>query len=86
MQPKSVWISLALFCVTAVLGVARLSVKAADTLPGRYSGGGVLAHGNGLLRAGRDYQFENFVSNEISYQEIPVGGEFLNRADFGRFC
>jgi len=35
---------------------------------------------------GGDYQFENFLSNEISYQEIPVGGEFLNRADFGRFC
>jgi hypothetical protein len=31
MRPKLVRISVALFCLTAVLGVERFSVKAADT-------------------------------------------------------
>ena len=37
MRPKLIRISLALICLPALLGVARLSVKAADTLPGQYT-------------------------------------------------
>ena len=51
MWQKPVWISLALFCLSAVFGVARLSVRLrkpcrADTRTQSS------AHGDGFLRAG----------------------------------
>jgi len=70
MRANLVRILLALFCLTAVLGVARLSVKAADTLPGQYSDAEFWRMVTDFSEPGGDYQFENFVSNEISYQEV----------------
>ena len=70
MRPKPIRISLALICLTAVLGVARLYVKAADTLPGQYTDAEFWRMVTDFSEAGGDYQFENFVSNEISYQEV----------------
>ena len=70
MRPKPVGISLALICLTAVLGVARLSVKAADTLPGQYTDAEFWRMVTDFSEPGGDYQYENFVSNEISYQEV----------------
>jgi hypothetical protein len=70
MRPKPVRISLALICLTAVFGVARLYVKAADTLPGQYTDAEFWRMVTDFSEAGGDYQFENFVSNEISYQEV----------------
>jgi hypothetical protein len=70
MQPKLIRISLALICMLALLGVARLSVKAADTLPGQYTDAEFWRMVTDFSEAGGDYQFENFVSNEISYQEV----------------
>ena len=70
MRPKSVRISLALICLPALLGVARLSVKAADTVPSQYTDAEFWRMVTDFSEAGGDYQFENFVSNEISYQEV----------------
>ena len=70
MRQKLVRISLALFCLTAVLGVARLSVKAADILPSRYTDAEFWRMVTDFSEPGGDYQYENFVSNEISYQEV----------------
>jgi len=70
MRPKLTRISLALICLPALLGVARLSVKAADTLPGQYTDAEFWRMVTDFSEAGGDYQFENFVSNEISYQEV----------------
>jgi len=70
MQPKLIRISLALICMLALLGVSRLSVKAADTLPGQYTDAEFWRMVTDFSEAGGDYQFENFVSNEISYQEV----------------
>jgi hypothetical protein len=70
MRTKHVRISLALICLTAVLGVARIYVKAADTLPGQYTDTEFWRMVTDFSEAGGDYQYENFVSNEISYQEV----------------
>ena len=70
MRPKLVRISLALTCLSALLGVTWLSVKAADTLPARYTDAEFWRMVTDFSEAGGDYQFENFVSNEISYQEV----------------
>jgi hypothetical protein len=70
MRRKPVRISLALFCLTAALGVARLSVKAADILPSRYTDAEFWRMVTDFSEPGGDYQYENFVSNEISYQEV----------------
>jgi hypothetical protein len=70
MRTKQVRISLALICLTAVLGVARIYVKAADTLPGQYTDTEFWRMVTDFSEAGGDYQYENFVSNEISYQEV----------------
>src|SRR5215467_3117277 len=70
MRPKRVRISLVLLCLAAVLGVARLSIKAADTLPAQYTDAEFWRMVTEFSEAGGDYQFENFVSNEISYQEV----------------
>ncbi len=70
MRQKPVWIALALFCLSAVFGVARLSVKAAETLPGRYTDAEFWRMVTDFSEPGGDYQYENFVSNEISYQEV----------------
>ena len=70
MRPKLVRISLALTCLSALLGVAWFNVKAADTLPARYTDTEFWRMVTDFSEAGGDYQFENFVSNEISYQEV----------------
>jgi hypothetical protein len=70
MRPNSIRISLALICLSALLGVARLSVKAADTLPAQYTDAEFWRMVTDFSEPGGDYQFENFVSNEISYQEV----------------
>ena len=70
MRPTPIWISIALLCFTAVLGVARLSVKAADTLPSQYTDAEFWRIVTEFSEPGGDYQYENFVSNEISYQEV----------------
>jgi hypothetical protein len=56
--------------LTAVLGAAQLYVRAADTLPGQYTDAEFWRMVTEFSEAGGDYQFENFVSNEISYQEV----------------
>jgi hypothetical protein len=63
-------ISLTLICLIAGLGVARLYVKAADTLPAQYTDAEFWRMVTDFSEAGGDYQYENFVSNEISYQEV----------------
>jgi hypothetical protein len=70
MRPEPIRISLAIICLTAVLGVARLSLKAADTLPSQYTDAEFWRMVTDFSEPGGDYQFENFVSNEISYQEV----------------
>ena len=70
MRPNPVRFSLALICLTAVLGVAQLYVKAADTLPGQYTDAEFWRMVTAFSEPGGDYQYENFVSNEISYQEV----------------
>lgn len=70
MRLKPIGISLAFICLTAVLGVARLSINAADTLPSQYTDAEFWRMVTDFSEPGGDYQFENFVSNEISYQEV----------------
>jgi len=70
MRPKPIRISLVLVCLTAALGIARLHVKAADTLPSQYTDAEFWRMMTDFSEAGGDYQYENFVSNEISYQEV----------------
>src|SRR5215813_770020 len=70
MRPKPIRISLVLLCLIAALGVARLHVKAADTLPGQYTDSEFWRMVTDFSETGGDYQYENFVSNEISYQEV----------------
>src|SRR4051812_38652364 len=64
MRTKAVGILLALICLSAAL------VRAADTLPGQYTDAEFWRMVTDFSEPGGDYQFENFVSNEISYQEI----------------
>ena len=70
MRLKSVRISLALICLLALFGVAWLSVKAADTLPDQYTDAEFWRMVTDFSEVGGDYQYQNFVSNEISYQEV----------------
>ena len=70
MKPRRVGVSLALICFAAVLGVARPYVEAADTLPGQYTDAEFWRMVTDFSETGGDYQYENFVSNEISYQEV----------------
>src|SRR5262252_4162740 len=70
MRPKLVRISLALLCLVAVFGVAGLSLIAADSLPAQYTDAEFWRMVTDFSEAGGDYQYENFVSNEISYQEV----------------
>jgi hypothetical protein len=56
MRHKPVWVSLVLLCLTAVLGVVRLSVKAADTLPGRYTDAEFWRMVTDFSEPGGDYQ------------------------------
>src|SRR5688572_13987486 len=70
MRPKSIRISLTLICLPALLCVARLYVNAADTLPSQYTDAEFWRMVTDFSESGGDYQYENFVSNEISYQEV----------------
>jgi len=70
MRSKSIRTLFALICLPALLGVARLSVKAADTLPAQYTDTEFWRMVTEFSEVGGIYQYENFVSNEISYQEV----------------
>jgi hypothetical protein len=70
MRSKPIRILLALICLPALIGLARLPVKAADTLPAQYTDAEFWRMVTDFSEAGGDYQFQNFVSNEISYQEV----------------
>src|SRR5436189_2271806 len=65
MRTKPVGILLAIICLWAGLGV-----KAADTLPAQYTDADFWRMVTEVSEPGGDYQFENVVSNEISYQEV----------------
>jgi hypothetical protein len=93
MRLRPIRISLALICLTAVLGVARLYTNAADTLPAQYTDAEFWRMVTEFSEAGGDYQFQNFVSNEISYQEVlpelsrlaKAGGVYLGVASEQNF-
>ena len=70
MRSMPVRISLALICLAAALGVAGFALKAADTLPAEYTDAEFWRMVTDFSEVGGDYQYENFVSNEISYQEV----------------
>ena len=70
MRPTPFRISLVLISLVTALGVAQLLVKAADTLPDRYTDAEFWRMVTEFSETGGDYQYENFVSNEVSYQEI----------------
>ncbi|HEX4998329.1 MAG TPA: hypothetical protein VFY29_08890 [Terriglobia bacterium] len=70
MRLRPIQVSLALICLTALLGGVRLYVKAADTLPGQYTDAEFWRMVTDFSEGGGNYQYENFVSNEISYQEV----------------
>src|SRR5678815_3369035 len=70
MRPRFVRVSLALLGLVALLGIARLPINAADTLPGQYTDAEFWRMVTDFSEVGGDYQYENFVSNEISYQEV----------------
>src|SRR5215510_4895854 len=70
MRPKSIRVSLSLICLTVVFVVARRYVKAADTLPSQYTDAEFWRMVTDFSEVGGDYQYENFISNEISYQEV----------------
>ena len=65
MRLQPVRILLVLACLTA-----PLYIKAADTLPAQYTDTEFWRMVTDFSETGGDYQYENFVSNEISYQEI----------------
>jgi hypothetical protein len=56
--------------VIAVLSFASLSSNAADTLPGRYTDAEFWRIVTDFSEPGGAFPFENFVSNEVSYQDI----------------
>src|SRR5262245_20772184 len=63
-------ITLTVLLVVAVLGLNVLTSRAADTLPAQYTDAEVWKLINDLSEPGGTFQFENFVSNEASYQNI----------------
>src|SRR5262245_22628770 len=64
MRTNAVRISFALICLTIAY------VKCADTLPAQYSDSDFCRMVTEFSESSGDYQYENFVSNEISYQEV----------------
>src|SRR5215510_2509770 len=63
-------ITLTLVAVVAVLGLNVLTPRAADTLPAQYTDAQFWKLINDLSEPGGTFQFENFVSNEASYQNV----------------
>jgi hypothetical protein len=53
-----------------ILPMALVGSKAADTLPGRYSDADFWRMVTDFSEPGGNFPYENFVSNEVSYQEI----------------
>ena len=74
--------------VVAVLWFALLSSKAADTLPGQYTDEEFWRMVTDFSEPGGAFPYENFVSNEVSYQDIipeltriaTIGGAYLGVA------
>src|SRR5262245_13196160 len=56
--------------VVCVLWLVLPSSKAADTLPSRYTDAEFWRMVTGFSEAGGAFPYENFVSNEVSYQDI----------------
>lgn len=70
MRSKTILLSLALLGLAAVFGVTRLHSQGADTLPSQYTDAEFWRMVTDFSEPGGEYQYENFVSNEISYQEV----------------
>jgi len=61
---------LTLVAIATALGLSVLSPRAADTLPAQYTDAEFWKLINDLSEPGGTFQFENFVSNEASYQNV----------------
>src|SRR5689334_13279248 len=60
----------AIVAAVALLGLNILSSRAADTLPTQYSDAEFWKLINDLSEPGGAFQFENFASNEASFQNV----------------
>jgi hypothetical protein len=56
--------------IVLLLGMSAFSVKAADTLPAQYTDAEFWKIVNDFSEPGGTFQYENFVSNEVSYMDI----------------
>src|SRR5688572_21918925 len=56
--------------VVALLGISVFPSSAADTLPAQYTDAEFWRIINDFSEPGGTFQYENFVSNEISYQDV----------------
>jgi hypothetical protein len=63
-------LTLTLVAAVVVLGLSVLTPRAADTLPAQYTDAEFWKLINDLSEPGGTFQFENFVSNEASYQNV----------------
>jgi len=59
-----------LIITICILSVTLLSSKAAETLPGRYTDAEFWKMVTDFSEAGGAFPYENFVSNEVSYQDV----------------
>jgi len=74
--------------IVIALGFSAFSVKAADTLPAQYTDAEFWKIVNDFSEPGGTFQYENFVSNEVSYMDIlpdltrvvKTGGAYLGVA------
>lgn len=62
--------TLTIIAAVVVLGITVLSPHAADTLPAQYTDAEFWKLINDLSEPGGTFQFENFVSNEASFQNV----------------
>jgi hypothetical protein len=77
-----------LFIAVALLGMVAFSARAADTLPAQYTDAEFWRIINDFSEPGGAFPYENFVSNEVSYQDIipdltriaKTGGAYLGVA------
>src|SRR5678815_1831952 len=61
---------LALFGFATFPSFHPLSLKAADTLPAQYTDSEFWHFVNDFSEPGGNFQYENFVSNEVSYMDV----------------
>jgi hypothetical protein len=62
--------TITLIALVAVVGLSSLSLHSADTLPAQYTDAEFWKLINDFSEPGGTFQFENFVSNEASYQNV----------------